>query len=298
MCDAAASWWPRQMKRVGPLAVERRSSSWSTSAEQVLESGLAAVEAARIVHGRIAALHDGREAGAQHVRQSLGILDAAAPDRVQDRVGVGDLLQHVGDVLRGADGFAARIDPDVTPGLDDGHALPVELRHLQQESEVLRALDDFLERRREAPVEESFAGEHVPAGKRGRRIPVAKEIPEQCVHGLRARGVLPEDARAGPPAEVLDGDVFRRACGVHCTDMKQEACHGRRAAVRVGYPQLSRPRADSWCARAPEGRRPAGGHARKQCIGRRNPVLRLEHDNELHHARSDRRVIGVPLIQR
>ncbi len=41
MCEAAASWWPRQMKMLGPLAVERRSSNWSTSASMSSRPALA-----------------------------------------------------------------------------------------------------------------------------------------------------------------------------------------------------------------------------------------------------------------
>ena len=208
MCDAAASWWPRQMKIAGPLAVERRSSSWSTSDSSVLEARLAAIEAAGVVHRRVAALDDRCETGTQHVCESLGLLDAAAPDRIQDRVRVGDLLQHVGDVLRGADRFAARIDPDIPPGLDDRHALAEDLRHLQQEAQVVRALDDLLERRRDAPVEESFLREQVAPWEGRRGIAVAQEVAEQGMHGLWTRRVQPEDAGSYSPAEVLECEAF------------------------------------------------------------------------------------------
>ncbi len=170
-------------------------------AQDVVEARTAAVEAAGVVHGRVAALHDGRDAGAQDVGEALRVLDAAAPHRVEDGVGVGHLLQDVRDVLRGAHGFAALVGADVGPGFDHGDAVPIEFGHLHERREVLRSFDHLLQGRRQPPVEQAFLREHVAAGERCRRAAVPQEIPEQRMHGLGTRGVLAEDAGLVSPTE-------------------------------------------------------------------------------------------------
>ena len=223
------------MRRCGQLVAEadedRRPARGRATQQQlvdqrqhVFEARLAAIETAGVVHRRVAALDDGRETGTQHVCESLGLFDTAAPDRIQDRVGVGDLLQHVGDVLRGADRFAARIDPDIPPGLDDRHALAEDLRHLQQESQVVRALDHLFERWRDAPVEESLLREHVAPWEGRWGIAVAQEVAEQGMHGLWTRRVQPEDARSYSPAEVLECEALCEVHVAHSAWTKQGAC--------------------------------------------------------------------------
>jgi hypothetical protein len=136
--------------------------------QEVVQADARTVEAAGVMHGWIATLDDRRKAGAQHVCQPLGIADPALPDRVEDGVRVGDLLQDIGQVLRCPHRLTRGVRADVRPGLDDRNALAVQLRHLEEQPQVLRPFNDLLEGPGDAPFEHAFVCESVPTRERRR----------------------------------------------------------------------------------------------------------------------------------
>ena len=174
--------------------------------QHVVEARHRAIKAAWIMHRGVASLYHCGDPGGQHIRQPLRICHAALPDRVEDGVGVGDLLHDVGDVLGGPHGFSRDVDAHVLPGLYYRDAVPEYLRQPQQQVQLSLGRYDLFQGRCDAPLKQCVVQQDVPAGERTGRCAVLQEVAQQGVDGLGTGGVLAENARLCPPAQALQGD--------------------------------------------------------------------------------------------